>query len=56
MELIKQDNTEKLAHGNKAGYAKTCIDCKKVPEGEFCTDRCMGQRQRQAKAVIKELE
>jgi hypothetical protein len=26
--------------------SETCINCKKVPDGEFCTDRCLPKQKR----------
>jgi len=37
----KFEPIEKIFGGKSAGYAKTCIDCKKVPEGKFCKKRCL---------------
>jgi hypothetical protein len=29
-----------LPHCSKSVRHITCVDCKKVPDGQFCTDRC----------------
>lgn len=30
-----------MGRRRKGTIGKTCVDCKKVPEGEFCTERCL---------------
>lgn len=31
-----------MGRRRKSAIGETCVNCKKVSEGEFCTERCLG--------------